>query len=752
MATRSKPALQCDLVMKGGITSGIVYPPALFELSKKYTFNSIGGTSAGAIAAATAAAAEYNRHDGGFERLNRLSVELGGVDVSKIVQEVGEADADDCDKDNNRSVTTPAKDNNHTLFHLFDPPRSTRPIISLGEHLGAFGGDDFWRKIPLPSWVVFIPHFVWAAARSNIIPFLIGGLGVGLLGYLIYKGLVELVNPEFPGWWPVVGVFLTGLFGLIGGALGALALVLWVVFKQVPKNFNGLVMGHDPNWDQGTSKPRMLIDWLSQQLDHIAGVPKGHPLTFGDLCREGVTLRMISTNLSHGLPYELPLADPQQVFLFKESEMCRLFPGYIVDYMIAHAPESSEYVVDGAGRVHRVPADDLPQGENHKPAYYFLPKPEHLPVAVAMRMSLSIPGFFSAVPLHTISARALERHMRGDHALQDKPKNGRKGEPGDFQVNWFTDGGTSSNFPIHFFDRWLPTRPTFGINLVPMPVNAIEVHAVEGEKVKESYLSGMPETNEPDAVVLPKADRFQPPEWVPVNGLFAVLGKMLDVARENHDNSQSMLPGYRERIVQIRFKESEGGINLAMTPATIADISKKGWDAGRKLRCDFDFDRHRWTRFLGLMARLEEEVERMDFAFHLEADTNKHRNYGTLIRSDQFNASDKTPEEQEEFAYYRDRAWLDETAKRVSALLEIVGKWKNPETLAPLGERATYLPEVSNDKSGVDGIHCDKLVPEYELRFFKGAASKKRPRAGSREPGDYPSPKPDTTLRVTPKL
>ena len=38
----------CDLVMKGGITSGIVYPKAIALLSKHYRFKSIGGTSAGA--------------------------------------------------------------------------------------------------------------------------------------------------------------------------------------------------------------------------------------------------------------------------------------------------------------------------------------------------------------------------------------------------------------------------------------------------------------------------------------------------------------------------------------------------------------------------------------------------------------------------------------------------------------------------------------------------------------------------------
>ncbi len=41
----------CDVVMKGGITSGIVYPPAVCELAQDYRFECVGGTSAGAIAA-----------------------------------------------------------------------------------------------------------------------------------------------------------------------------------------------------------------------------------------------------------------------------------------------------------------------------------------------------------------------------------------------------------------------------------------------------------------------------------------------------------------------------------------------------------------------------------------------------------------------------------------------------------------------------------------------------------------------------
>src|SRR3954453_16422133 len=55
---------ECDAVMKGGITSGIVYPYAILQIATKYRFRSLGGTSVGAIAAAFAAAAEYGRANG----------------------------------------------------------------------------------------------------------------------------------------------------------------------------------------------------------------------------------------------------------------------------------------------------------------------------------------------------------------------------------------------------------------------------------------------------------------------------------------------------------------------------------------------------------------------------------------------------------------------------------------------------------------------------------------------------------------
>ena len=62
--SRPSPTHECDIVMKGGITSGVIYPLAVCELAQVYRLRSVGGASAGAIAAAAAAAAEVGRATG----------------------------------------------------------------------------------------------------------------------------------------------------------------------------------------------------------------------------------------------------------------------------------------------------------------------------------------------------------------------------------------------------------------------------------------------------------------------------------------------------------------------------------------------------------------------------------------------------------------------------------------------------------------------------------------------------------------
>ncbi len=75
--------------MKGGITSGVVYPSAVVELAKTHRFRSIGGTSAGVIAAAATAAAEYGRREGtgGFEELESLPTWLAQRILGRVMRD-----------------------------------------------------------------------------------------------------------------------------------------------------------------------------------------------------------------------------------------------------------------------------------------------------------------------------------------------------------------------------------------------------------------------------------------------------------------------------------------------------------------------------------------------------------------------------------------------------------------------------------------------------------------------------------------
>ena len=82
---RAELRAEADMVMKGGITSGIVYPLAVCEIAKKYQLRNVGGSSAGGIAAAFAAAAEHDRDGGGYGKLAGLPARLGG-DLSALFQ------------------------------------------------------------------------------------------------------------------------------------------------------------------------------------------------------------------------------------------------------------------------------------------------------------------------------------------------------------------------------------------------------------------------------------------------------------------------------------------------------------------------------------------------------------------------------------------------------------------------------------------------------------------------------------------
>jgi predicted acylesterase/phospholipase RssA len=734
MARQKLPRRECDIVMKGGVTSGIVYPPALLELQETYRFNSIGGTSAGAVAAAAAAAAEYGRQSGGFDRLR---------EASDLFSE--------------------------GLMDRFGPPPQTRPLVELARAFGMFGSPR-GVKPGIPARAVAATG---SLAAHNWRGFWPGALLGGLLGALVGLGIAALFTPPLTGtvfWVLLVPLAFVGAL-LVGVAGGLLDLLLRVVLREVPRNFYGVVNGHDPN--PAPKRPALLTDMLADEIDRIAGLDGSSGLlTFGHLCsrvlehentveQAGITLQMISTNLNQGIPYRLPFK--QRVFLFKRADMERLFPERVVRHMVEHRYRSE-----------RLPDDlsDDPRSALLPPGYYFVPVADDFPVVVAMRMSLAIPFYFSAIPLYTIKPTAFEKVARTRLAEDD------------LQINLFSDGGITSNFPIHSFDRWLPTRPTFGITLAPMPAESLErverdalyeafISVVTGdettgdeagpvdpadlaemakEQIDQQQAAAAPTPPAPrpgpappagrrgsvPAVELGRPGRVVTTEWHPVDSPFSLLERVVTTARENHDYLQSTLPGYRERIVKIRFNEDEGGMNLAMDRAAIEAIRQKGRQAGMELARGFNFDHHRWTRFLVLMSELEMQLNKMRSSLD-------RGEYDELLLE---RVGTQTQDVSQDFPYmdHHGRAWRRRALQCAQSLVDVLDTWEQIEAgqqYEPLrnpqdGDEAAppELPEPPAERRVPD---CDPHAAPLTTHLFNG-------KPGER---DY-TPRPRPVLRVTP--
>jgi hypothetical protein len=293
----------------------------------------------------------------------------------------------------------------------------------------------------------------------------------------------------------------------------------------------GLVPGtgdFTPSWlDRLAGVPKStgvppLADWIADVLDDLAGTSEA--LTFGDL--GDINLVLMTTDVSEGRPYRLPFRE--------EWQYCDECLGYVVPQRVVEQMNGAETSV-------KCPLHE------HMPLRA-LPPREQLPVVLAVRMSLSFPGLFAAVPLC---------------------RDGR--------VHWFSDGGITSNFPIHFFDALLPRWPTFGLSLQPYPNgDRNEVWLPE----QDASASGTPYAS------LNSMPRF----------LFSILNTFLDW----RDTMQSALPGYRGRIAHVRQADEEGGSNLFMPPDTIKRLALRGQKAGDLLRERFvqqhNTDRYRWIR------------------------------------------------------------------------------------------------------------------------------------------------------------
>jgi predicted acylesterase/phospholipase RssA len=521
----------CDLVMKGGVTSGIVYPLAIQKLSREYWFKNIGGTSAGAIAAGVTAAAECRRRrtgeDAGFARMAKLPDDL-------------------------------AKDG--FLLSLFRPDPGTKRIFEV--LLAGMSAKQGNRSVGTAVIGKLLLNFLE--------PFLLTMLTVVILTALL--GFI------LGGSWTCY-VLIALLACSIAVPCVIARCALRETIRSLLQNSFGFCSGFQPSVVAGAPP---LTNWLYALLNEIARQDLNSPLTFGDLwnapqyagedefvdefrCNEhrrrAINLEVMTTNLTWGCPARIPFTS--RGYYFRAEDWDKLFPLEVVAWMKQKQDRTAR------------PAF-APDGVSLVP----LPEISDLPIIVAIRMSLSFPILLSAIPLYAV-----------DYSLK-KNQGIPEGQPINAEACWFSDGGITSNFPIHFFDSPLPRWPTFGINLKsPHPDHNTEKDFV-----------WLPDTN---------LGGLQP-TWTHFEkqGLLGFTGAILNVMQNWRDNLQMPIPGYRDRIVHISHTDREGGLNLKMDRTVIKNMSDRGRRAGEALLNDFDWDNHAWIRYRSTMCCLETTLEK----------------------------------------------------------------------------------------------------------------------------------------------
>lgn len=501
-------APECDMIMKGGVTSGIVYPYAVLEIATKYRFRSLGGTSAGAIAAAFAAAAEYGRQHGrpeAFLILKQYCDQLPSI-----------------------------------LLSLFQPQPALQPAVDTCLRAMKAGGvGPIVRQALLGA-------SPWALAGAALF-----GAPSGLLQSSIYA----------TGLATVLGGLLGGGVGLWRSLRATYVSPLLAALRRLPEEDYGFCTGLT---QPGHEQPG-LTDWMHRALQHIAFGDPDHvrPLTFGDLtgpdpADRKIDLQVVTTNLSMRRPHSLPRLGVAAGFM--PERWARLFPRPVLDYLMG----------EGSRKWQRYAGAQL------------FPSEDKLPVVVAVRMSLSFPILFTAVPLKLEDTElpAIVKSLGG------KPYKR-------IRTAHFSDGGISSNFPIHMFDAPLPTRPTFAFSLEELLWDASEV--TRRVSLPASASEGM-------GVQIKELRSISDFAW-----------QILNSAKDWQDQLLSEITGQRERIARIFLTSSEGGLNLAMPLHVSHQLMIWGHEAGKRFTSgDFSFDEHRWRRLLVLYKHLEDNLDAIE--------------------------------------------------------------------------------------------------------------------------------------------
>jgi predicted acylesterase/phospholipase RssA len=527
MTYPENPELECDIIMKGGITSGVIYPRAVCELAKTYRLRSVGGSSAGAIAATGAAAAEFGRAAGGFEVLEALP----------------------------RDITRDSPDGESVLFRLFQPTKQTQPLYRV--FVAGMGKTAKLRPLVAALLSGFWPRAL-ACVTPGILLVFVSACGSGVA---VAAGVVG-------------GLILIVLGATVGAVWGAAAMLA----STAGASF-GLCTGMP---GQGANDAEALTPYLHRQFQTMAGRADAKVLTFGDLADKNIDLRVMTTNLTRRQPMPMPWST--QEYFFDPDEMRTLFPSDVVDWMIDHPPERGDDGKPLSGSTIRGRALVRAQAGSKCP----WPAPHDVPVLVATRMSLSFPVLITAIPLYAVdyslevnneASKAARTWLAAhpDHPI-DLAAVAEIHPTRLFERNWFSDGGICANLPVQFFDSPIPSRPTFAIDLESFPPDRPK------DPHDQSKNCTLPIANN-EGLHQPWT-RLPTTACTTVSGIKALgsfIFQIVATARSWVDAAQLVMPGCRDRVVTIYHDGSEGGMNLNMPGPIVNRLADRGEAAGAKL-------------------------------------------------------------------------------------------------------------------------------------------------------------------------
>jgi predicted acylesterase/phospholipase RssA len=591
---------ECDIVMKGGITSGVVYPAAVLQLKDQYRFVNVGGASAGAIAAVVTAAAEYRRQtDGSTEGFAVLEGVMREVVQDGFVQ------------------------------NLFQPTPASRPLydVLIASLKSAVPPSDDGRPQRAERTrrrrlrnVLPVLRVLWRQQRPSRLVWAFIGAAVWALLLLAGWGLGLVADPDAWGWSAILGAVTGLLVGIAVGSVVGFLLGTSRTARQVYRALNETGFGMCPGQPQpGFQHKPALTDWLHKRIQACAGPSLTRPLTFGDLKQKGIHLETITTDLTLARPVRIPFESER--YLFRPSELRAVFPDEVVNYMIDPS----------------APLDRPAGSQSDEDQLVEMPAAQDTPLVVFARLSLSFPVLLTAVRLYSIDPAQPEAE-----ALP----------------HWLSDGGIGSNFPIHFFDGWLPGRPTFGLNLGAYPHSGRGAPDAMGETTDVNRWASA------DVWLATTPEQSQFRRRVPVPSLVGFFGQILDTMQNWRDTIQAELPGFWDRVCEIRLRDDEGGLNLTMPAITIERLIAKGEKAGQTLRDRFNWEQHQFTRYRMLMATLQRRLRGDNEHPGVQE---RYESFGTLLRSGILAAP-----------YYREgleKEWFSRADAGTLALLETVGGW-----------------------------------------------------------------------------